>query len=239
MELPLHGIPAALTVVLAEDGAPVYVAKNIFDLGTFDLVVDQLGSGVSDHRPRRGRGRGVVHGRSHQHLDIRRMEPLSRSSGWPPCKRCPVVLDLEGEPREGGAPRSARPPTRRPARRLPRGLPRRSTRRTRGRTCRARTPTSSGSGSGAAAVEVPGAAVDRLVAACREHDVLCAIGVNERETANGPARSTTPSCCSGPTACLSRHRKLMPTHHERLFHGVGAGDDLGVDRDRRWAASAG
>jgi len=43
MELPLHGIPAALTVVLAEDGAPVYVAKNIFDLGTFDLVVDQLG----------------------------------------------------------------------------------------------------------------------------------------------------------------------------------------------------
>jgi GntR family transcriptional regulator len=44
MELPLHGIPAALTVVLAEDGAPVYLAKNILDLGTFDLVVDQLGA---------------------------------------------------------------------------------------------------------------------------------------------------------------------------------------------------
>jgi GntR family transcriptional regulator len=43
MELPLHGIPAALTVVLAEDGAPVYLAKHVFDLGTFDLVVDQLG----------------------------------------------------------------------------------------------------------------------------------------------------------------------------------------------------
>ncbi len=43
MELPLHGIPTALTVVLAEDGAPVYLAKNILDLGTFDLVVDQLG----------------------------------------------------------------------------------------------------------------------------------------------------------------------------------------------------
>ena len=43
MELPLHGIPAALTVVLAEDGVPVYLAKNLFDLGTFDLVVDQLG----------------------------------------------------------------------------------------------------------------------------------------------------------------------------------------------------
>lgn len=43
MELPLHGIPAALTVVLAEDGAPVYLAKNIFDLDTFDLVVDEFG----------------------------------------------------------------------------------------------------------------------------------------------------------------------------------------------------
>src|SRR4051812_19552198 len=31
------------------------------------------------------------------------------------------------------------------------------------------------------AVEVPGPAVERLVAACREHDVLVAIGVNERE----------------------------------------------------------
>jgi hypothetical protein len=38
-----NGIPAALTVVLAEDGVPVYLAKNILDLGTFDLVVDQLG----------------------------------------------------------------------------------------------------------------------------------------------------------------------------------------------------
>jgi hypothetical protein len=42
MELPLHGIPASLTAVLSEDGVPVYLAKNIFDLGTFDLVVDQL-----------------------------------------------------------------------------------------------------------------------------------------------------------------------------------------------------
>jgi DNA-binding GntR family transcriptional regulator len=44
MELPLHGIPAALTVVLAEDGVPVYLSKNVFDLGTFDLVVDQAGA---------------------------------------------------------------------------------------------------------------------------------------------------------------------------------------------------
>jgi GntR family transcriptional regulator len=43
MELPLHGIPTALTVVLSEDCVPVYLAKNVFDLGTFDLVIDQLG----------------------------------------------------------------------------------------------------------------------------------------------------------------------------------------------------
>jgi DNA-binding GntR family transcriptional regulator len=40
MELPLHGIPAALTVVLADGGRPVYLAKNLFDLGTFNLTVD-------------------------------------------------------------------------------------------------------------------------------------------------------------------------------------------------------
>jgi DNA-binding GntR family transcriptional regulator len=49
MELPLHGIPAALTVVLAEGGRPVYLAKNLFDLGSFDLVVDRLA-------PRQGAG---------------------------------------------------------------------------------------------------------------------------------------------------------------------------------------
>ena len=32
----------------------------------------------------------------------------------------------------------------------------------------------------------------------------------------------------GPTGLLAKHRKLMPTQHERLFHGVGAGDDLAV-----------
>ena len=43
-----------------------------------------------------------------------------------------------------------------------------------------------------------------------------------------PARSTTRCWSSVPRACCSRHRKLMPTMHERVFHGVGAGDDLDV-----------
>lgn len=39
MELPMHGFPAGLTVVLAEGGSPTYLAKNLFDLGTFTLSV--------------------------------------------------------------------------------------------------------------------------------------------------------------------------------------------------------
>ena len=37
MELPMHGIPAGLTVVLAENGSPTYLAKNLFDLATFSI----------------------------------------------------------------------------------------------------------------------------------------------------------------------------------------------------------
>ena len=81
------------------------------------------------------------------------------------------------------------------------------------------------------AVDVPGPAVDRLVAACREHDVLCAMGVNERESER-PGSVYNTLLLLGPDGLLNRHRKLMPTHHERLFHGVGAGDDLGVSETR-------
>jgi nitrilase len=80
-------------------------------------------------------------------------------------------------------------------------------------------------------VEVPGPAVDRLVAACREHDVVCAMGVNEREL-DRPGTLYNTLLILGPAGVLGRHRKLMPTYHERLFHGCGAGDDLGVVETR-------
>jgi nitrilase len=80
-------------------------------------------------------------------------------------------------------------------------------------------------------VEVPGPAVDRLVAACREHDVLCAIGVNERETSR-PGSVYNTLLLLGPDGLLHRHRKLMPTYHERLFHGFGDGSDLDVTDTR-------
>jgi nitrilase len=76
-------------------------------------------------------------------------------------------------------------------------------------------------------VDVPGPVVDRLVAACAEHGAHCAVGVNERESER-PGSLYNTVLLLGPEGLLWKHRKLMPTMQERLFHGVGAGDDLGV-----------
>jgi nitrilase len=76
-------------------------------------------------------------------------------------------------------------------------------------------------------VDVPGPLVDRLIDACREHDLHCAIGVNERET-HRPGSLYNTLLLLGPDGLLGRHRKLMPTMHERIFHGIGPGDDLDV-----------
>ena len=79
----------------------------------------------------------------------------------------------------------------------------------------------------ASSVAVDGPEVEALVEACRAHDVHVAIGVNEREEQR-PGSVYNSLLLLGPEGVLSRHRKLMPTYHERLFHGVGAGDDLAV-----------
>ena len=76
-------------------------------------------------------------------------------------------------------------------------------------------------------IDVPGPLVDRLAAGCREHGIHCAIGVNERES-HRPGTLYNTLLVLGPDGLLAKHRKLMPTHHERLFHGIGTGDDLGV-----------
>jgi nitrilase len=76
-------------------------------------------------------------------------------------------------------------------------------------------------------VDVPGPLLDRLIAVCRERELFCAIGVNERESER-PGTVYNTLVYLGPSGFLSRHRKLMPTQHERLIHGIGAGDDLAV-----------
>ena len=74
-------------------------------------------------------------------------------------------------------------------------------------------------------VDVPGPLVDRLVETCRQRGLHCAVGVNEREV-DRPGSLYNTLLFLGPEGLLHRHRKLMPTMQERLFHGVGAGDDL-------------
>jgi len=76
-------------------------------------------------------------------------------------------------------------------------------------------------------VDVSGPHVARLVAACRAHGVYCVIGVTEREDVR-PGSLYNTMLTLGPEGVLHRHRKLMPTMQERVFHGFGAGDDLAV-----------
>ena len=79
----------------------------------------------------------------------------------------------------------------------------------------------------ASSVDVPGPLVDKLVAACAEHQMHCVIGINEREEQR-PGSLYNSVLLLGPDGLLSKHRKLVPTMHERLFHGAGDGTDLQV-----------
>src|SRR5919112_4551009 len=76
-------------------------------------------------------------------------------------------------------------------------------------------------------VDVPGPLMDELAAVCRARQIHAVIGVNERESAR-PGTLYNTMAVLGPDGLLGKHRKLMPTQHERLFHGIGSGEDLGV-----------
>jgi nitrilase len=71
-------------------------------------------------------------------------------------------------------------------------------------------------------VEVPGVLVDEIAAACERLGLHVVVGVNERDRGSLYNAFLT----IGPGGLLHKHRKLMPTQQERLFHGIGAGDDL-------------
>ena len=74
------------------------------------------------------------------------------------------------------------------------------------------------------AVDVPGPLVDELAGACERFGLHAVVGINERD--GGTLYNSL--LVLGPEGLLHKHRKLMPTQHERLFHGIGAGDDLRV-----------
>jgi nitrilase len=79
----------------------------------------------------------------------------------------------------------------------------------------------------ASSVDVPGPEVDRIAAVCAEREIWCVMGVNERESER-PGSLYNSMLTIGPQGLVAKHRKLMPTQHERLFHGIGAGNDLTV-----------
>lgn len=76
------------------------------------------------------------------------------------------------------------------------------------------------------AVEVPGPAADRLGEIAREHAVWLVTGVNELD----PARNGTVYNAllhHAPDGSLAlKHRKLVPTNHERMVWGQGDGGGL-------------
>jgi nitrilase len=76
-----------------------------------------------------------------------------------------------------------------------------------------------------ASVEIPGPEVARIVAACAEHGVHCVIGVSERE-ADRSASLYNSMLTIGPGGILNAHRKLVPTHHEKVI--FAAGDSRGL-----------
>jgi nitrilase len=72
-------------------------------------------------------------------------------------------------------------------------------------------------------VEVPGPASDRLAEIARESELWLAVGVNERD---GGTIYNSLLVYSPEGELALRHRKLMPTNHERLVWGLGDGSGL-------------
>ena len=80
-----------------------------------------------------------------------------------------------------------------------------------------------------AAVELGGPHIARIAEAAREHRVFTYVGIAER--GSGPARGTvfaTLVAIDPDAGVVSAHRKVQPTHEERLAWGGGDGNGLRV-----------
>src|SRR2546423_11562825 len=75
-------------------------------------------------------------------------------------------------------------------------------------------------------LEVPSEAADRLAEIAREHEVWLVTGVTERDPEH-PGTLYNTLLYHGPDGSLAlKHRKLVPTNHERLVWGQGDGEGL-------------
>jgi len=79
------------------------------------------------------------------------------------------------------------------------------------------------------AVQVPGGAVERLRAAARQAQAVVVMGAHERDRATSGGTLFNSQLVIGPDgALLGVHRKLVPTHAERILWGAGDGSTLHV-----------
>jgi nitrilase len=73
------------------------------------------------------------------------------------------------------------------------------------------------------AVTVPSPATDAIGEACRQAEVVVAIGVNERD---GGTLYNTQLLFDADGTLIQRRRKISPTYHERMIWGQGDGSGL-------------
>ena len=80
----------------------------------------------------------------------------------------------------------------------------------------------------AQSIEVPGAEVQQLCDAAREHSIFVSIGVSERSPASVGCLWNSNLMIGADGALLTHHRKLVPTFYEKLVWANGDGEGLAV-----------
>jgi len=77
-------------------------------------------------------------------------------------------------------------------------------------------------------VEIPSPETEKLGEAARKAGAHVMMGLNERDAVYGGTLYNTLLFLGPDGKILGKHRKLMPTHHERLYWGCGDGSGLTV-----------